>query len=424
MNPTASTTPSTSSSSSTTENETSTSSTTNDNSNPQQGTGAATSSTSANTNNSTKTTTTTSCGTGRSTKTEVTPEKLSLTTETTAQPQANDEGVISKDEEVSKVGTADDTEKCHFKIPPFKRDSRKLFVGGLPPDVTDKEFKEFFSQYGTILDSIVMIDRDTKCSRGFGFVTFENPSIALEIITNNKSTRRENNSGKNMNRSEVCINGKWCEVKASEPKRVTNVNNNNGHNGHYYYSRSGSVPHQQNGGTTGAGTGGVPSKESSSAAVAGTSATLTTGTSTTLEDVEDVDVPAEVVHYNHYYMMNNPNPYMYQPYPHHHVTTPTPPSNPYVTGYVPTQPSPLPHPAYAPSMGGGYYYHPHPSSYPTPTGAAGMIPPPQQQQQYPQPGLQGEWMYDNDYYYHDYNNNMMYVDGGIGDEGGDGTYYK
>lgn len=133
MNPTASTTPSTSSSSSTTENETSTSSTTNDNSNPQQGTGAATSSTSANTNNSTKTTTTTSCGTGRSTKTEVTPEKLSLTTETTAQPQANDEGVISKDEEVSKVGTADDTEKCHFKIPPFKRDSRKLFVGGLPP---------------------------------------------------------------------------------------------------------------------------------------------------------------------------------------------------------------------------------------------------------------------------------------------------
>lgn len=132
MNPTISTTPSTSSSSSTTEIEISTSPTTNDNSNPQQGTGVASSSTSA--SNSTKTTTTSSGG--GSTKTEVTPEKSSFTTETTAQPQANDEGVISKEEEVSKVGTVDDTEKCHFKIPPFKRDSRKLFVGGLPPDGT------------------------------------------------------------------------------------------------------------------------------------------------------------------------------------------------------------------------------------------------------------------------------------------------
>lgn len=279
-----------------------------------------------------------------------------------------------------------------------------------------------------------MIDRETKCSRGFGFVTFENPSIALDIITNNKSTRRENNSGKYINRSEVCINNKWCEVKASEPKRITNTNNHNGLNGHYYYPRSaGSVPHQQNGGTASIDTSAVPGKESSLAAVAGTgtSATLTTGTTATLEEVEGGDVPAEVVHYNHYYMMNYPNPYMYQPYPYHNVTTPTPPSNPYVAGYVPTQPSPLPHPSYAPSMG-GYYYHPHPSSYPTPTGATGMIPPPSQQhQQYPQPGVQGEWMYNNDYYYHNYNN-MVYGDGGIGYEGGvpndsdrgDGTYNK
>jgi RNA recognition motif-containing protein len=282
------------------------------------------------------------------------------------------------------------------------------------PKVTDKEFKEFFSQYGTILDSIVMIDRDTKCSRGFGFVTFENPSIALDIIANNKSTRRENNNGKNnnnMNRSEVCINGKWCEVKASEPKRNTNAS----HNGHYYfYSRS--VPHQQSGGA-GSGGGNNNNKESSLAAGAGTgaSATVTTGTVTTLEDVEDggAQVPPEVVHYNHYYMMNYPNPYMYHPYSHHHapVPTPTPPSNPYVTGYVPTQqPSSLPHPSYAPSMG-GYYYLPHPSSYPTPAGP----PPPQQYPQYPQP-LQGEWMYNNDYHHH--YNNMMYNDGGISHEGG------
>lgn len=67
--------------------------------------------------------------------------------------------------------------KVHGKTPPTKKDSRKLFVGGLPADVTDKEFREFFSQYGAVLDSVVMYDRETHRSRGFGFVTFEAPDV-------------------------------------------------------------------------------------------------------------------------------------------------------------------------------------------------------------------------------------------------------
>ena len=39
--------------------------------------------------------------------------------------------------------------------------------------VTDEEFLEFFSQFGTVVDAKVMFDRDTGRSRGFGFVTFE-----------------------------------------------------------------------------------------------------------------------------------------------------------------------------------------------------------------------------------------------------------
>lgn len=101
------------------------------------------------------------------------------------------------------------TSNSQFKIAPTKRDNRKLFVGGLPAEVTNIEFKEFFEKFGTILDSVVMIDRETKCSRGFGFVTFEDPSIAAEVIKDNR---------KSDSKSKVNIHGKWCEVKASEPK--------------------------------------------------------------------------------------------------------------------------------------------------------------------------------------------------------------
>jgi RNA recognition motif-containing protein len=39
--------------------------------------------------------------------------------------------------------------------------------------VTEEEFREFFEQFGTLIDSVVMFDRETRRSRGFGFVTFE-----------------------------------------------------------------------------------------------------------------------------------------------------------------------------------------------------------------------------------------------------------
>lgn len=38
--------------------------------------------------------------------------------------------------------------------------------------VTDRGFLEFFEQFGEVMDSVVMVDRVTKRSRGFGFVTF------------------------------------------------------------------------------------------------------------------------------------------------------------------------------------------------------------------------------------------------------------
>ena len=38
----------------------------------------------------------------------------------------------------------------------------------------------FFSYYGEIEDSVIMVDRDMK-PRGFGFVTFKNPQ-AIDLL--------------------------------------------------------------------------------------------------------------------------------------------------------------------------------------------------------------------------------------------------
>lgn len=47
----------------------------------------------------------------------------------------------------------------------------KLFVGGLPYHTTDKSLKEHFSVFGDIEEAVVITDRQTGKSRGYGFVS-------------------------------------------------------------------------------------------------------------------------------------------------------------------------------------------------------------------------------------------------------------
>lgn len=98
--------------------------------------------------------------------------------------------------------------KMCIRTPPNEHDNRKLFVGGLPTDVTDFAFIEFFKQFGEVIDSVVMVDRLTKRSRGFGFVTFASENDANSLLTAIPSKT-----------GYVMINGKQCEVKASTPKK-------------------------------------------------------------------------------------------------------------------------------------------------------------------------------------------------------------
>ncbi|XP_049874138.1 RNA-binding protein 24-B-like isoform X2 [Pectinophora gossypiella] len=46
----------------------------------------------------------------------------------------------------------------------------KLFVGGLPYHTTDKSLREHFAVYGDIEEAVVITDRQTSKSRGYGFV--------------------------------------------------------------------------------------------------------------------------------------------------------------------------------------------------------------------------------------------------------------
>lgn len=49
----------------------------------------------------------------------------------------------------------------------------KLFVGGLPFSTTDDELSEAFSEHGTVASAVIIKDRDTGRSKGFGFVEYE-----------------------------------------------------------------------------------------------------------------------------------------------------------------------------------------------------------------------------------------------------------
>jgi hypothetical protein len=58
----------------------------------------------------------------------------------------------------------------------------RLFVGGLGTAITEAQLREAFSAFGEIADCVVMKDRSTGQSRGFGFVTMQNRKDATAAI--------------------------------------------------------------------------------------------------------------------------------------------------------------------------------------------------------------------------------------------------
>lgn len=59
----------------------------------------------------------------------------------------------------------------------------KLFVAGLPSDFDDVDFKEMFELYGTVLSAKIIVDHNTKKSKGFGFLDMPIDSEAQSVIS-------------------------------------------------------------------------------------------------------------------------------------------------------------------------------------------------------------------------------------------------
>jgi len=61
----------------------------------------------------------------------------------------------------------------------------KLFIGNLSFKTTNDSLAQAFSSYGEILECKVIEDRETRRSRGFGFVTFADQKAAEKALEMN-----------------------------------------------------------------------------------------------------------------------------------------------------------------------------------------------------------------------------------------------
>ncbi|KAL6265455.1 RNA-binding protein squid-like [Pogonomyrmex barbatus] len=65
---------------------------------------------------------------------------------------------------------------------PGKDDERKLFIGGLSRNTTEKELRDHFGKFGEIESISVKVDPHTGISRGFAFMVFTNPKTIDKLL--------------------------------------------------------------------------------------------------------------------------------------------------------------------------------------------------------------------------------------------------
>lgn len=88
--------------------------------------------------------------------------------------------------------------KTQSKIHINDEKSRKLFIGGLPSDLEDKELYDYFKQFGEIKQSRIIREEDCVTSRGFGFIIFKQ-NTSIDKVLNHTD--------------QHFIKGKWIDCK-------------------------------------------------------------------------------------------------------------------------------------------------------------------------------------------------------------------
>ena len=82
----------------------------------------------------------------------------------------------------------------------------KLYVGGLPYSTTQDELQNAFSQAGAVTSAMIIMDKMTGRSRGFGFVEMSSDAEAQKAI--------EMWNGKDFGGRKLTVN----EAKPQEPR--------------------------------------------------------------------------------------------------------------------------------------------------------------------------------------------------------------
>jgi RNA-binding protein Musashi len=110
----------------------------------------------------------------------------------------------------------------------------KIFVGGVSQEASEQNFKEFFQQFGRVVDATLMMDKDTGRPRGFGFVTFDSEAAVEKCL----------------DQQPLEILGKMIEVKKAQPRgKMGEEEDNRGGRGRGKFGRGGDDRYNNDGGT-------------------------------------------------------------------------------------------------------------------------------------------------------------------------------
>ncbi|XP_014677476.1 PREDICTED: RNA-binding protein squid-like isoform X2 [Priapulus caudatus] len=103
-----------------------------------------------------------------------------------------DESKKEPEEQVALVDTekqedgghekAENKEKSADPDDKTDEDERKLFVGGLSWESTQKDVRDYFSKFGEVVQCIVKTDPNTGRSRGFGFIVFASKDSIEKVM--------------------------------------------------------------------------------------------------------------------------------------------------------------------------------------------------------------------------------------------------
>ncbi len=69
--------------------------------------------------------------------------------------------------------------------------SKRLFVGGLPYSVSNSQLEEMFAKFGEVISAVVISDKFTGRSKGFGFVEMADEKQADEAIESLNQSKLE-----------------------------------------------------------------------------------------------------------------------------------------------------------------------------------------------------------------------------------------